>query len=116
MAKNCALPGRGQLVPSPSPGKFDTPHRVGRISVRFFEQYLLVHTPSQGSECVKGRLRRLGVEMDLEREKGLSVGVLQFRRLGQGIANIEVDGANLVGIPRQVGGGKLAVLRLDLAL
>jgi hypothetical protein len=54
--------------------------------------------------------------MDLVREKRLSVGILQLRRFGQGIANIEVDGANLIGIPRQVGGGKFAVLPLDLAL
>src|ERR1017187_7999828 len=116
MAKNRALLGWVHLVPIPEPGKFDTPQRVVRVSLRLFEQYLLVHTPSQGSECVKGRLRRLDVEMDLVREKGLSVGVLQFRRLGQGIANIEIDGANLVGIPRKVGGGKFAVLPLDLAL
>src|ERR1039457_1366092 len=116
MAMNCALPGRVHLVPFPEPGKFDTPQRVVRVSLRLFEEYLLVHNPSQGSECVKVRLARLGVEMDLVREKGLSVGVFQSRRLGQGIANIEVDGANLVGISRQVGGGKFAVLPLYLAL
>src|ERR1019366_4998910 len=99
MAKNGAFPGRMHLVPFPEPGEFDTLQRVIRVSLRLFEQYLLANTPSQGSECVKGRLRRLGVEMDLVREKALSVGVLQFQRLGQGIANIEVDRANLVGIP-----------------
>jgi hypothetical protein len=54
--------------------------------------------------------------MDLVREKRLPIGILQLRRFAQGIANIEVDGANLVGIPRQVGDGKFAVLPLDLAL
>jgi len=58
----------------------------------------------------------LGVEMDLVREKRFPIGILQLRRFAQGIANIEVDGANLVGVPRQVGDGKFAVLPLDLAL
>jgi hypothetical protein len=116
MAKDGVLPALVHLISLLDPREFDAPKRAVGVSLRLFEQLFSGHTPSQGSESVKGRLPRLSIEMNLVGEKWIPIGILQIRRFAQGIANIEVDGANFIGIPRQVGSGKLPILFFDLAL
>jgi len=57
MAKDGVLPALVHLISLLDPREFDAPKRAVGVSLRLFEQFFSGHTPSQGSESVKGRLR-----------------------------------------------------------
>ena len=112
------FPGLVHGVALLAPVEFDALKRAVGVQLRAVEQVFLCHVQAGGQrrERVKGHLRGANLKGKRVVDKRIAVGVLELRRPTEGVANVQVDGANLLRVTNEIGDGEFPVLPGDLSV